>query len=43
MSARAALYAVALLAAAGLAAFLQTSSYYYASWGQLDGAPGEVA
>jgi hypothetical protein len=37
MSARAALYAVAVLAAAGLAAFLQTSSYYYASWGNSTG------
>jgi hypothetical protein len=39
MSARAALYAVAILAAAGLAAFLQTSSYYYASWGNSTGLP----
>jgi len=39
MSARAALYAAALLAAAGLAAFLQTSSYYYAYWGNSTGLP----
>jgi hypothetical protein len=35
--ARAALYVMAILAAAGLAAFLQTSSYYYAVQGNSTG------